>query len=265
MSEAAAGFITLTGAQLNAAVAGLVWPFMRISAMLAAVPFFGARRIPVRVRIGLALLLTWFVLPLIPEPPAVPLISLESLLISVQQVLIGVAMGFILQMVFAAFSIAGENIAMGMGLGFASMTDPQYGITVPVVSQYYAILVMLLFLALNGHLVLIYLLVNSFNGLPVGQGGLGPDGLWSLITWGTHMYAAAALVALPAIAALLLVNLAFGVITRAAPQLNIFAVGFPMTILVGFVIILFTLPALTPHVRNLLGSGYALMTRLTGG
>ncbi len=262
---AASGFLTVTDAQLTGWLAGLLWPFMRIGATLTAMPFLGAILIPVRVRLGLSLLLAWFVAPLIPPMPEVPLLSLASMLISAQQVLIGLAMGFILQLVFSAFSIAGENIAMTMGLGFAQLTDPQSGTQAPVVGQYYAILVMLLFLALNGHLVLIELLVKSFSGLPVGLHGLSGDSFWRLVGWAAHMYVAAVLVALPALAALLLVNLSFGVITRAAPQLNIFAVGFPMTILVGFVIVLATVPTVEPHVRELLLAAFRLVARMTGG
>lgn len=262
--NATAGLLTVTDTQLTGWVAALLWPFMRISALFTAMPFLGALLIPTRVRLGLSLLLAWFVAPLIPAMPQVPLLSLASAMISLQQVLIGLAMGFILQMVFTTFTIAGENIAMTMGLGFAQLTDPANGTQAPVVGQYYAILVMLLFLALNGHLVLIELLVKSFSGLPVGLHGLTSDSLWRVVGWAGHMYVAAVLVALPALAALLLVNMAFGVITRAAPQLNIFAVGFPMTILVGFLIMLLTVPTVAPQVRELLVAAFRLLGRMTG-
>lgn len=259
------GVVSVNGNQLVAWAMGLLWPFLRITGVFMAAPLWGGRNTPWRLRFALAVVLAWFIQPLIPPMPAVDPLSIASLLIAVQQVVIGLAMGFILQMVFAAFSIAGENIALGMGLGFAQLADPQTGVQSPVLGQYYGILVMLLFLALNGHLILIKLLVNSFTTLPVGLHGLSGKSLWALVGWGGHMYAAAVLVALPAIASLLLVNISFGVITRASPQLNIFAVGFPMTILIGFIVVMFTLPSLTTHVQNLAGSAFGLIKDVSGG
>jgi len=244
--------MSFTGVELTTWLATLLWPFMRIGAMFAAAPIFSARSVPVRIRIILAFLIAWLLVPVLPAPPNVELISGQALLISVHQVLIGVAMGFILQMVFAAFIIAGQSIAMAMGLGFASMIDPQNGMQVPVVSQVFLIMVTLVFLALNGHLVLIDVLAKSFENLPVGMMVPSRDGFWQLVNWGSDMFAGGMLIALPAVAALLLVNLAFGVTTRAAPQLNIFAVGFPVMIMVGLAFIILTLPTITSHLGRLM-------------
>jgi len=244
--------MNFTGAELTSWLATLLWPFMRIGAMFAAAPIFSARSVPVRIRILLAFMIASVLVPVLPEPPAVDLISGEALIISVHQVLIGVAMGFIVQLVFAAFVIAGQSIAMAMGLGFASIIDPQNGVQVPVVSQAFLIMVTLVFLALNGHLVLIDMLAKSFENIPVGMMVPSRDGLWQLVNWGSDMFAGGMLVALPAVAALLLVNLAFGVTTRAAPQLNIFAVGFPVMIMVGLSFIILTLPTITSHLGHLM-------------
>jgi len=244
--------MNFTGAELTTWLATLLWPFMRIGAMFAAAPIFSARSVPVRIRIILAFLIAWVLVPVLPAPPAVDLISGQALVISVHQILIGVAMGFIIQLVFAAFVIAGQSIAMAMGLGFASMIDPQNGLQVPVVSQAFLIMVTLVFLALNGHLVLIDMLAKSFENIPVGMMVPSRDGLWQLVNWGSDMFTGGMLVALPAVAALLLVNLAFGVTTRAAPQLNIFAVGFPVMIMVGLSFMILTLPTLTSHLGRLM-------------
>ena len=244
--------MNFTGAELTTGLASILWPFMRIGAMFAAAPIFSARSVPVRIRIILAFLMAWVLVPVLPAPPDVDLISGQSLIISVNQVLIGVAMGFIIQLVFAAFVIAGQSIAMAMGLGFASMIDPQNGLQVPVVSQAFLIMVTLVFLALNGHLVLIDMLAKSFENIPVGMMVPSRDGFWQLVNWGSDMFAGGMLVALPAVAALLLVNLAFGVTTRAAPQLNIFAVGFPVMIMVGLSFIILTLPTITSHLSRLM-------------
>lgn len=243
--------MNFTGAELISWLATLMWPFMRIGAMFIAAPIFSARSVPVRIRILLAFFIALLLVPVIPEPPKVDLISGEALLISVSQVLIGIAMGFILQMVFAAFVIAGQSIATAMGLGFASMVDPQNGVQVPVISQSFLIMATLIFLALNGHLVFIEVLAKSFQNMPVGSSFISSDALWRLVTWGSDMFTGGMLIALPAVAALLLVNLAFGVTSRAAPQLNIFAVGFPVMIMVGLAFIILTLPTITEHLSKL--------------
>lgn len=240
----------------------LVWPFVRISAMLLVTPILGSRQINTRVRLGLALLLSMVVMPQLPEPPLIDPLSVRGLLVAIEQVLIGIGMGFILALVFSAINQAGESIALSMGLGFASAVDPAGGVQVPMVSQYLSILATLIFLAMNGHLVLIELLLKSFQTLPIGQGGLAPDDLWYLAGFGTQMFAGAVLIGLPAMTALLLVNLVMGVITRAAPQLNLFAVGFPITILIGFIVILLTLPSLTARIGDLLFAALPLVERI---
>ena len=254
--------MNITGAELTGWLASLLWPFMRIGAMFAAIPIFSARSVPVRIRILLAFFVAWILVPVIPKSPVIDLISAEAVLISVYQILIGVAMGFIMQMVFSAFIIAGQSIAMAMGLGFASIIDPQNGVQVPVVSQAFLIMVTLVFLALNGHLLLIEVLADSFQRLPVGPVAISHDGLWQLVSWGSNMFVGGMLVALPAVAALLLVNLAFGVTSRAAPQLNIFAVGFPVMIIVGLAFIILTLPSITDHLSRLMLQAIGLINKV---
>jgi len=188
-----------------------------------------------------------------------------GLLITLNQVLIGLAMGLALRMVFAMFILGGQVIAYQMGLGFATMVDPTSGNTVPVVSQFYVILLTLIFFALDGHLVFIDVLAGSFESLPIGSQGLSRDGLWQLVLWGSEMYAGAVQIALPAIASLLLINLTFGIVTRAAPQFNIFSLGFPLAILGGFLIIIATLDAMLAQVGSQLSASFSLMRWLTGG
>jgi flagellar biosynthetic protein FliR len=198
----------------------------------------------------------------LPPSPAVDPFSLEAVLIILQQLVIGVAMGFSIQLVFSAVTTGGQIIAMQMGLGFASMVDPQNGTQVPVLSQLYLLLVTLLFLGFNGHLVMIEVVAESFTALPVAADGLTRNGLWLLAGWGSQMFAGALWLALPAVASLLVVNIAFGVMARAAPQLNIFAIGFPVALMMGFVVILFTLPAVVPQFETLLTDGFGLIARL---
>lgn len=210
------------------------------------------------------LALTWAILPFVPPMPVVEPLSPEGLLVTVQQVLIGLSMGFILRLVFGALELGGQVIAMQVGLSFASLADPQNGAQSPLLSQFYTLLGTLIFLALNGHLLLIQLLVDSFTVLPVTPTGIDRDWLWVLVNWGSQMFAGAVLVALPAIAALLVVNLAFGVMVRAAPQLNIFAVGFPITLVLGLLIILYSLPTLLYQLDHMFADAFRTIGELVG-
>ena len=254
-----------TSADISAWIGSLVWPFTRIAAMLAIAPIFGARMVPARIRLIMALLLTWVVLPLIPAVPALDPLSAAGVLVTAQQLLIGLAIGFSIQLVFAALVVAGQTVAMGMGLGFAQMVDPQNGVSVPVIGQYYIVVATLLFLALNGHLALIQVLVDSFQTLPVGLEALGREDLRSIAYWGGRMFAGAMMVALPAVAAILLVNLAFGVVSRSAPQLNIFGVGFPVTLTLGFVTLVFAVTSLLPQLQQLVNEALSSATLLGTG
>ena len=239
-------------AQATAFVGSLIWPMMRIGAMLLAMPVIGTRLVPTRVKIILTMVLSVLVVPLLPPVPQVEALSLEGLLVSVQQILIGLSIGFTLQLVFGALMIAGESIAMTMGLGFASMVDPTNGVSVPVVSQFLIIVGTLLFLALGGHLTLIQLVVTSFQSLPIAPGGLGRESLWALAAWGSQMFVGALWVAIPALISMLVITLSMGVMTRAAPQLNIFSVGFPVTMFAGFIILMLVIPGFLPRVNQLL-------------
>ena len=220
------------------------WPFLRISALLLAAPIFGSSSIPVRARVLLSVLVVALIAPLLPPMEQVDPLGAGGVLLSAQQILIGVSMGFILQMTFGAVVIAGQSLAMTMGLGFAMSVDPQNGVQVPVLSQLYVILSTLIFLAIDAHLVLIQLLADSFTLIPVGILSVDSAFVMNVVLWASQMFAGALLLALPALTAVLLINISFGVITRAAPQLNIFAVGFPVTIGVGFMFIFLSMPAM---------------------
>ena len=254
----------ISAAEATAFVATLMWPFMRIGAMLMAIPVFGTRLLSVRIRVVLSALLAFLVMPLIPPVPVVDPLSIEGLTISIQQVLIGLAMGFILQLVLAALTIAGEAIAMTMGLGFASMVDPANGVNVPVLSQFFLIVGTLLFLALGGHLMIIQLLVSSFQTLPISATGLERDGFWSIIVFSSQMFVGAVWIALPALVSILVITLSMGIMTRAAPQLNIFSVGFPVTMLMGFIILMLVMPSVLPRFNDLLLSGMRVSQQLGG-
>ncbi len=254
--------LSLTTEQLAIWIGGYFWPFVRISAMMVAAPVFGARTTPVRIRIILAVAISLAATPLLPPVPAVDPISFSAAGILAQQVLIGVAMGLIVQMVFQSLVVAGESIANSMGLGFARMVDPANGVQVPVISQFFIVMATLLFVILNGHLLLIQLVIHSFEIIPVSSSGLSLPGIRAVVEWAGHMFAGGLMVALPAVTALLVVNISMGVITRAAPQLNIFAVGFPMMILLGFIFISISLPSIFAQFTQLLMNSFEAISQI---
>lgn len=252
----------ITTTQLSAWLGDFLWPLMRVGMLFAVAPIFGGRLVPIRMRVVLSVLVTWVLLPVIPAAPPVDPLSGAGVLITAQQLLIGLLLGFLLQMVFTALMLAGHAIATGMGLGFASMVDPQNGVNVPVISQYYVTLATLLFLALDGHLLLISVLADSFQSMPVAVDGISRQSLWDVVAWGSRMFAGGILIALPAVTALLMTNIAFGVITRAAPQLHIFNIGFPITLALGFVVMFVSLPELIPQFGDLLGEAFEMIKGL---
>ena len=251
--------------ELLAQLSALIWPLFRISAMVGAMPVFGSRLLPTRLKVVLAIALTLAIAPHIPPVENVEIFSINGGIVAMQQVLIGLAMGFTLQLVFSVFVLGGQVIALTMGLGFASLNDPATGVVVPTVSQFYTIFISLLFFAMNGHLVMIEVIANSFVDLPVAQVGFGSDAIWAMLSWAKYIFSGAVLMALPALAALLIVNIGFGVMTRAAPQLNIFAIGFPVIMTMGFAIMLLSIPSILPLFENLLDSAYQLIRTMTGG
>lgn len=255
-----------TSAEIAQYVASFGWPWIRITALLITAPMFSNVQLPIRLRILLSIALTIAVMPALAQPPAVDLLSIPALLIAVQEVLIGVLIGLLLAASFQAVTIAGESISLAMGLGFATMVDPQSGVSVPMLSQFLLILATLLFLGLGGHLMLIELVASSFISMPVGSAGLVRSDFMAVAAFGAQMFAGAVLIALPAVVILLIVQLSMGVMTRAAPQMNIFSVGFPLTIMLGLLTVLFfVLPVLQPRLMQLWGAAFGLARRLSGG
>jgi flagellar biosynthetic protein FliR len=255
--------ITLTAKQLDGWLLELFWPFVRIGSCFMVAPAFGSVTVPARVRIVLAGAVALLLAPLVTIPDVAPF-SAAGVVITVQQVVIGAALGFSLQILFEAVSLGGELLANSMGLSLAFNIDPQNGASTPVLGQLYTLLVTLIFLVLDGHLALINTLVAGFHTLPIGTTGLGPNGLWSVVNWGSELFSGALAVALPGVTALLIANLAFGVVSRAAPTLNIFSVGLPVSLVFGLVVIIATLPALESSFIRLLAGALAFLRQLSG-
>lgn len=240
----------------------VLWPFLRISALFSVAPIFGSRTIPVRIRVAVALVLAVCLAPLLPEAPRIEVLSAAGVLVIGSELLIGLSMGFVLLLVFAALQMAGELVATTMGLSMAQVTDPVNGAQVPVLGQLFFMVGMLLFLAMNGHLALIAMLIESFRALPIGGAGLAGEAIWAILAFAGTMFASAVKVALPAVTALLGANVMLGVITRSAPQLNLFAFGLPITTALGLVLLLAALPELVPAMSDSLDAVLALLTGL---
>jgi len=257
--------MTINSHELVNFISAYFWPFVRISTVLMAAPVYGAVTVvPVKIRLMLALTITFVAVPLIPAAPYIDPLSATGILILLQQILLGLAMGFLLQLAFASLSLAGMSVSMPMGLGFANMVDPVNGVQVPVMSTLFTIIGTLLFLAADVHLILIQVLIDSFTSLPVGPVGLSQDSILKVALWGGRIYMGGILIALPAIMIVTLINIAFGVMTKAAPQLNIFAVGFPTTMITGFLVVYLTLPNLLPRFMQMIQQAFDTMHLILG-
>jgi flagellar biosynthetic protein FliR len=253
--------LELTDAQISTWVASFILPLFRVTAVLMTMPVFGTTLLPARVRLYFALAITVVIVPGLPPMPEVHALDLSALLLIAEQVIIGALFGMSLQLFFQVFVIAGQIVAIQMGMAFASMVDPANGVNVAVIGQFLTMLVTLLFLAINGHLVVFEVLTESFTTLPVGS-GLLVNHFWDLAGRLSWVLGAALLLVLPAITALLVVNIAFGVMTRAAPQLNIFSIGFPLTLVLGLVIFWITLADILPHYHALASEALQWMREL---
>ena len=257
--------ISVSAGQLSLWISSYFWPFVRIAACLMVAPVLGSRRIPSRVRLVIAGALTVLLAPSVTTPSQVELFSGGSLVITLQQMLIGVAMGFVLQMIFDAVEMAGQLVSSSMGLSFATSVDPLYGASTPVLGQLYTIMVTLTFLALNGHLLFIESLMQSFSLLPIGLTGLGLDGIWMLVNFGGTVFSGALMLSLPILAAIMIVNLGFGVMSRAAPSMNLFSVGFPVSLGLGLIFVFLSFSSVQNGFIRLISSAMMMLTAMTGG
>ena len=235
---------------LIALIAHWLYPFLRIGGVLITAPIIGTRVVPARVRLVLCLAISLAIVPVLPITEIAQGFGFQTLIIGAQQLFIGMLIGLVLRLTFIVVEVAGQVIAQQMGLGFASLVDPQTGLQVPVLSQFYITLATLLFLALDAHLVMISIVAESFSAIPVGSAGINGLALEMVLEWSASLFSGAVAVALPVIIALLIVNIAFGVVTRSAPQLNIFAIGFPVIMLFGAVVCYLSLDGLSQHMKH---------------
>lgn len=254
--------LSVTSAQLEGWLALLAYPMARILGFLGAAPVFGNNAVPRRIKLMVGLAVTLGLMPVVPSVPQAALDSWAGLLLIVQQTLIGIAMGLVLRVVFATLDLMGEIISLQMGLSFATFFDPLAGGQTAVVGEFLTLLATLVLLSLNGHLLMLDALARSFEWLPVSATLPHRGGWMILVRFGASIFASGLLMALPVVTALLITNIALGVLTRAAPQLNLFAIGFPITLTVGFGVLLLTLGHLAPLLQHFYDVGFATLADL---
>ena len=247
---------SVTSDQLSVWVVTFLWPFVRMLALISTAPIFSEATVPRSAKIGLAALLAIVITPTLGPMPSVPLVSAGGFWILIQQVLIGAAMGFSMRMVFAMVQAAGDYAGLQMGLSFATFFDPSSGGNTMVLSRLLNVMAILIFLAVDGHLMLIMTLAESFRTLPIADTPLAASGWFRLVSAGSQIFSGGLMLALPLIAILLTLNLAMGILNRVSPQFSIFSVGFPITLLAGMGMLLLLMQYIGPFLEPRFATGF---------
>lgn len=242
-------------------LANFFWIFARVSGVFLAMPIIGTKLVPVRIRLLLALSISVFLLNILELNTSILPFSIESIIVTVYQFIIGIAIGFCLQMFIQAFILLGELIAMQSGLGFAVLNDPSTNSSVPMVSQLFLMMVTFFFFIFDGHIAVIKLMKDSFYLMPIGNVGLDPGFYKEIVLYAKVMFATSLQIALPVVTSLMMLQITIGVMTKAAPQVNVFTVGFPVTMIVGIVIVYLNIDAILPHFIKLFDESVLFIRR----
>ena len=253
--------LTFSSAQLMGWIGMYLWPFLRVLSLFMAAPVFSDRAIPMRVKIGLGVAVAVVIAPTLPLQQQVSLDSAQTFPLAVQQIMIGLALGFMVRLAMAGIEMAGELIGLQMGLSFAGFFDPQSKQDGTAVGSWLGVIAMLIFLGINGHLLLIHTLTESFQSFPIGESMFSFHDIKSLIATGAEVFRLGLQLALPFIAVLLIVNLSLGVMVRVAPQLNLMSIGMPATITTGFASLYLLMPYLEQPITRALERGLAGLGR----
>lgn len=257
--------ISFTLAQWYGWIAAFLWPLARVLALVATAPVFGENSVNARAKLAIGVALTLVISPTLGPLPNIPPGSYAGVWILLQQILIGAALGLCMRMALAVVQTAGDFIGLQMGLSFATFFDPGTNANTSVLSRLMYWIAMLVFLALDGHLMLIAALAHTFDVLPIVDDRLGKDGFGALIAWSGQVLTLGLVMSLPLVTALLTMNLAMGILNRTAPQLSVFAVGFPLSLLAGLVMLAIVLPQTTPFLERLFGSAFSAFERIVIG
>lgn len=254
--------VDITFAQLQGWLIAFLWPFVRLAAFIMAAPLWGHSSVPNQVKIGIAVMLAVVIVPTLPPLPQVPIFSWASLGIIIEQMLIGVAIGMVMRVTLTVVQATGEFIGLKMGLAFATFFDPNTGAQTMILARFLYMVTLLMLLAFNGHLIVIEILAVSFNTLPIGMGGFNPDAWEMLARYGGTIFSSGLLLALPVVAALIVINLALGILNRTAPQLTVFSVGFPITLTIGIALMMILMTDLSRFLENLFAQGFSFLQQL---
>ncbi len=255
--------VEITTTQLFSWVSAFIWPLVRILGVFTSAPLLSNTSFPVQTRVGLGVAITVLVAPNLSAFPEQDPLSWAGILILTQQFLIGIAIGFVLRIIFTGVELAGEIIGMSMGLGFATFFDPQSKGRSSSISQFLSFLTLMLFITSDFHLLLIECLVDSFHTMPIGVASLNQNSFQQLAYYGSRIFSIGIQLSLPVVTALLITNMALAVLTRAAPQLNLFAIGFPLTLLTGYLMLNLILPYLASPILNMLEEGLQIVRQIT--
>jgi flagellar biosynthesis protein FliR len=253
----------ITSQELLNLVATFIWPFSRILGFFSTAPLLSQNSFPVTTRIGLAIVMTILLMPGIPLMMTVDPLSMDGLLILINQFLIGISIGFVMRVIFSAIEMAGELIAVSMGLGFATFYNPQTQAQTIVISQFLSLLALAVFLSTNLHLVMLESFFDSFKTIPIDQVSLAPIAFRDLAYWGSNIFSIGLQLSLPIVTTLLIANIALGILTKAAPQLNLFGIGFPITIGIGFLMLSINMPYWSNPIINSLDLGIQMIRQAT--
>ena len=248
--------MTFTDDLLAQLMQSYFWPFLRIGSLLMAAPLYSAQAVPPRIRLLLALALTVSLVPVLPAPAPLGLFGSGWWLAFGRELILGVGLGLVLQLVFEGVMLAGELISYGMGLGFAQLVDPLHGASAPMLGQFYQVCATLLFFSMGGHLHIVELVADSFRAAPSGPALPALQSFSALAAFGGLAFRGAVQIALPAVVALLLVNIGFGVMNRSAPALNMMTIGFPLSLSVGLLVLRYALPQLQGVLVGLLDQAW---------
>lgn len=251
--------ISIASGQIDAWIVAFIFPLSRILGFIATAPLWSTAGVPKRIRLTIGIAIAVALAPGLPPMPEVQPASPAGLWIMAQQMLIGIGMGFAAKIVFTAFLFAGEFIGSQMGLGFATFYDPLNASQTPVIAEFMNLVALLLFLSLNGHLLYLATLAQSFSAIPISNVPVGAGSWLNIAELGSKIFSAGLLLSLPIMAALMITNVALAVLTRAAPQLNLFALGFPLTLIGGFLILAISLNYLASPFQGIFQVGLEAM------
>jgi flagellar biosynthetic protein FliR len=250
--------VHLNSAQLAAWSGSVFWPLVRVMALIATAPALSHRAFPVRVKVALGMAIALILAPQVSAPPLGHAHDAAFFTILVRNILLGATLGFAVRIVFTGIELAGQMIGLQIGLAFAGFFNPEAADTDNPVSNILSLLVLLLFLGIDGHLMMIYGLRQSFEMFPIDGAGSPPLAFDAVAALGAQLFAVALSLSLPILGVMLLINIVLGVMARVSPQLNLFAVGFPITLCAGMVVLLLFVPHLEAPIRAALEHSFSI-------